>query len=1025
MKNAESLNQIYGPDQVIKHPEMEIYRCVKKNALGQAFEIDYVDFTGNWITKELESYLESVLNKDYYSSEGYLQWNFYYYFISQTAEIAEHRREIRTIEKDDAFARKRVFTFEDFQTHQFGLQQIGLSKSQNFEKDLYSTWVDELRKEDLHFVYEDGPKNFKKPVEDYIYRHKTGHTKTKGNNKVQQEVAVLNKIIGLELKSYRRYPEERNFKFGQVVLVHGANATGKTSFLDAIELSLTGKCSRQEDKVAHDLLVRDREGILYLYPDQPKNYTARDEKWYKSYLNRGNNLNGNFNRFNYFTSDAAYDLKKQDDDSKYYLEEIIADIALGQEVNKLEEKIAGFKNKFEEYYITLGKDKEKLQEEISTRELEIASIEDKNTLPNQYKEKFLEEMLNRSWSVPALEDENEFIQQTAALIAHVDECLVSINGVNISATKITKQTTELQFEEMQQVADQIAKAQETIYKQRISLTSQEKRLTDCLSKKKILEGLEKYFANPNHDQLQGIGDRIEKVKVQGNKLSAINQLFQNLLITDSFMEVYQGLTVRNIGDQVGQRRIKVNTDQRETMKSIADLEDGVNRLNHIISEIKASAGEFLILTPDAEQCPLCGTDFKRYELAEAIEQAKSQLGSDKILQNLKDKRESNRTLIVTLEFEQMVVDRLKEITILNSSWENLNLGRLLSEMRNVPAALKELEKIQFDLESVRSSFQSNALSEEDYVRLLLSWSNFKDEFIAPNEVAQYLEAVNTELLEQKKEAENTQDLIDQAQMELAESYGPSRMDDKAIATSLTMIENALRNFEILERYMSFGKDKRLVDLIEDHSYVRAAHGLYSAAFNDSLIANRTIQELRLTITENQVEIERITPFIARAKKALDVLSRILRQYNKNMFLREYINGNRKEIVEIFLQIHSPKEFNDIEFRGKRIYLRSGATSHSLDMISTGQRAALALSIFLSLNRKLQHGPNLLMLDDPIAYVDDLNILSFLDYLRALVINSGKQIIFVTANTDLAFLFKMKFGFMGETDLSVFEFERTE
>lgn len=1025
MKIAETLNQIYGAGQIAKLPEGEIYRCEKKNALGQVFEINYVDFTGSWLTQELEGYLESVLNKDYYSSEGYLQWSFYYYFIAQTAEITLHRKDIRAIEKDDAFARKRVFTLEDFQRQQSAIQQIGKSKPQAFEKDLYSTWIDELRKEDLHFVYEEGPKNFKKPVEDYIYKEKTGQAKDQGNKKVQKEAPVLKKISTLELKSYRKYPEKRSFEFGQVVLAHGANASGKTSFLDAIELSLTGKCSRQEDKVPHELLVRDSDGALYPYPDPAKPYTARDGKWYKNYLNRGNNLNGNFNRFNYFTSDAAYELKKQDENSKYLLEEIIADIALGQEVNKLEEKITGFKSKFEEYNASLGKDLAQLQEEISTRKAEITSIEEKNTLPKQYKDKFVEEMLNRAWSVSLLEDENEFIQQTAAQIAHVEECLVSINAMNTSAAKITKGTTESQFKAMQQVAAKITKAQETIRKQRISLASLEKRQAKSAVKKEILDELTPYLANPKHDQLQGIGERIERLKVQADNLNTIDELFQELLITDAFVQAYQGLTVSEISSRVAKQRAKVNTDQRETMKTIADLEDGVNRLNRIISEIKVSAGEFLTLAPDVEQCPLCGTDFKRHALAEAIEQAKSQLASDKILQDLKDKRESNRTLIVLLEFEQMVVNQLKEVTLLNPSWESLTLSGLLGKITLVPAALEELKTTQFELETIRSSFQSRTMSEEGYVRLLLSWANLKEEPVTATDFAQRMEALEKELQEQKKETENIQIRIDKSETELTKAYGPGRKDDEAVATSLTSMEKAVRSFEMLGRYMVVGNDKRLVDLIEDHSFVRAAHGLYSAAFNDSLIANRTILELRLTITESQLEIKRITPFINRAKKGLEVLSRILKQYNKNAFLKDYINNNRKEIVDIFMQIHSPKEFNDIEFKSKKILLRSGATSHSLDMISTGQRSALALSIFLSLNRKLLHGPDLLMLDDPIAYVDDLNILSFLDYLRALVINSGKQIIFVTANSDLAFLFKMKFGFLGETELSVFEFERTE
>ena len=49
-----------------------------------------------------------------------------------------------------------------------------------------------------------------------------------------------------------------------------------------------------------------------------------------------------------------------------------------------------------------------------------------------------------------------------------------------------------------------------------------------------------------------------------------------------------------------------------------------------------------------------------------------------------------------------------------------------------------------------------------------------------------------------------------------------------------------------------------------------------------------------------------------------------------------------------------------------------------------------------------------------AHIDDLNALSFLDYLRDLAVNSGRQIFFATADTRVASLFSKKFSFLGES-----------
>jgi len=57
----------------------------------------------------------------------------------------------------------------------------------------------------------------------------------------------------------------------------------------------------------------------------------------------------------------------------------------------------------------------------------------------------------------------------------------------------------------------------------------------------------------------------------------------------------------------------------------------------------------------------------------------------------------------------------------------------------------------------------------------------------------------------------------------------------------------------------------------------------------------------------------------------------------------------------------------------------------------------------------------MLIDDPIAHVDDLNCLSFLDYLREVALSGERQIVFATANEKIASLFERKFDFLGETE----------
>ena len=126
--------------------------------------------------------------------------------------------------------------------------------------------------------------------------------------------------------------------------------------------------------------------------------------------------------------------------------------------------------------------------------------------------------------------------------------------------------------------------------------------------------------------------------------------------------------------------------------------------------------------------------------------------------------------------------------------------------------------------------------------------------------------------------------------------------------------------------------------------------------------------------------------------------------------------NAHEIGRTFASIHMPNEFDLKADKGKlRIVRRRTGSEVDLNQMSTGQRAAFALSLFLAMNNRLQSGPPVLLFDDPVAHVDDINVLSFLDHLRDLAINGTRQIFFATADSKLAGLFRHKFRFLGANE----------
>lgn len=130
------------------------------------------------------------------------------------------------------------------------------------------------------------------------------------------------------------------------------------------------------------------------------------------------------------------------------------------------------------------------------------------------------------------------------------------------------------------------------------------------------------------------------------------------------------------------------------------------------------------------------------------------------------------------------------------------------------------------------------------------------------------------------------------------------------------------------------------------------------------------------------------------------------------YAEQFIQENIDQISQIFLALHSPQEFSGLvqSKNGELTALRNGE-SVPISLMSTGQRTALVISVFFQMNLATPYAPKFLLLDEPVANIDDLNVLALMDFLRELVITHKRQIFFTTANRNVARLFRRKFSFL--------------
>ncbi len=240
---------------------------------------------------------------------------------------------------------------------------------------------------------------------------------------------------------------------------------------------------------------------------------------------------------------------------------------------------------------------------------------------------------------------------------------------------------------------------------------------------------------------------------------------------------------------------------------------------------------------------------------------------------------------------------------------------------------------------------------------------------------------------------------------------------------LVEIEHIKDNLGTFRELFPWPKERQLGEIVIEAGSIRKV----ATDLQSDLYGEKQAQLLNNELSERKAHLEQqINPLqikLGRLIKAQSVLDNIIEKYSLEQAMESAIQENRREIETIFSYIHSPAEFSGLGSSLTTLIRKVDGSESNLNNISAGQRTAFALSIFLAKNSQQAAAPPVILVDDPIAHLDDLNALSFLDYLREIAIAGKKQIFFTTANEKLASLFERKFDFLGNEDFCRIDLRR--
>ena len=969
--------------------------------------IYYLNFNQEISEDEFEQLQYKYLAEEFYKQDEALQWNIYLLFIN--SNISDSLK-IKIL-KDDKYARKLIFNDKEF------LDYFELEKSETSElPDIVATWKDELSKVGLQELYSQA--SYDGIVRNFL--NNTIPDVAENKDKNLDNIPIIEKISSISLKdTYRPYPKLRDFSFGSVNLFTGSNGVGKTSLLESIELILTGKTQRNHDKIEESDSVSAilNENLIETYKHNNRLYKERGTKWYNRRISeQGNQTYKSFNQFNFFNTDAAHQFSNSEE--KDVINDSLKQIILGEEYTTLKDKIEKIQNR-------LKPELNKTSRSIKDRNDEIQKNSDRiNELRN---DKNFEELKSniksniRNLNYKTLPEESDYSLSN-----------LFINEIKNELDFITSNDWLTDFKKFVIVKENISAHIKMVSDSKDSYYNNIQNSNKSIENRQQTEDIFnkansflKYSEIEDNSKIELLEINSKKIETQLSIIKTLRDLNNLQLDILKLSEEY-----KNLPEAISSKELLLNSkiDSLKVLKNdVYILKDNLSQNERLINELKQLGKKILNHNFHSNSCPLCEQQISHSTLLLKLE---SEFKNDGVKNTINDKNELINSLNIEISFLEKELSDIKQYRVVVSNYlstqELMSLNEIDKSIQDTINKEKEIlkekesyDKLFFQINSVGGSISEYSILKSE---LLLKYPNhnISDEKIVIKIIKDLKEqiAIYSNEIETLKTANNK--IINDLNNSLKLKEYTDQFDkiEEKVNANMTKIESLNFSFENLNRYIKVPEDKNIIELSKD-----------LALLNENLNTLRTLEvsqnEIKKLLIINE-ELEKSLPETKKLNSRLHTAVELLEKLNNNsedVILENFFKNNLNEIKDIFKTIHSPKEFSTIEYKDNKLILFKNQQVFEISQISTGQRAALVLSIFISLNRKLQNGPKILIFDDPVTFIDDFNALSFLDFLRYFIVKEKKQIFFATANKKFSNLFKKKFDFLGENEFKEFQLER--
>ena len=973
---------------------------------------------------DLQAYQDELLRNEFYRVTGSLQWNLYCCFMCDEDQLRglETIGTVAAIERDTTYARKFVRTPAMLRNDFASLSAIAKPTTSELPEDIAALWQRKLAENGLAVVYSG------LSYTETVRRIKSGESvdemKSDDYTSAEQPESRVDTIDAIDLDYFRQRPTKRQFEFAQCNLIYGVNGAGKTSLLEGIEAWICGKHRRNKDvPVTPNCLKIRLNGSAKWQTGPVKNaslYRQRDHAWYGNYQARNNDLCANFARFSFFDADAAARLEITDDDRE--IERTLSDLVLGETATKIAEHIKKILPLLQKEERDASRTIQNAQEALKAAQDAIASLQVPTETRRRAYEKLKEQLQSAGWRAGSPQDSAD---GCLALLASLNGLKARVDSLLAELPWLERPTIANVEKELQALAECTAGIQ-AIRQEIVALNKQQEefaRNADLFGKwGELLQRCLVYVQAGATGLLDSVGAQA-RLEQRKKSLTTAAEALANIDITQ-----FEGITEKGRDMEA---RVRRDLDQysetaANARQAVAFLESVHGRIDALLSEIRARAQELLSAAPATAVCPVCGATYEEGELQRRLQHQATHVATPELQQAHSE--------LAKLQKQQERLNRvLRDLnTLLSIGRDAMGISTPAAEpVSKLVAAIMFLERgiVQCDidisrLEHDRGQLQAKGFNVDELQYLNGQLSRLSQDLSLSKE-AQLSIQLEEMASKQKAAAEQVDRgakalaaAEEKAQAVLTRYAAAGDATVETITIRMAKISGTIERLGEIAEALVIEAGRPLTQVAVDLDALRqAVEGFIRLKQQEESVV-QVIAENKKKIVVSRDILERERPVCERLRSAVALLEGLQSEHSTEKYLEGFFLENLRQISNLFCAMHAPRDFCDVVWQPDhpmaiRAVRKSTNVACSVAELSSGQRNALALAIFLTMNRKITQAPSLILMDDPVAHVDDLNIVSFLDCLRELLSGCRRQVFFATASAKTAHLFKRKFDYLGD------------